>query len=356
MRKARTNSAPESQRSLFGEILDWMLAPLLFVWPLSIAVTHYFATNVADYPYDQALREQVLAIARQVRFERGEAQISLSVAARALLRADEIDSVYFHLLNRDGRRVAGDSELPLPRDLIRLAGLESGEVWFRDDESRGQDLRVAYTRIAAPDGAAWALVEVGETLDKRRQLSNKIIASVILPQFVIIPLAVVLVWFGLSQGLRPLTRLRERIEARREADLSPITAGRIPEELQPLTDAFNSMLARMQHNMDVQRRFISDAAHQMRTPLAGLKTQAQLAMRESDPDSLRFALEQISASADRATHLVKQLLALARAEAGEQVEQCVRTELAFPLGNQAAPYQPLHTFRGRTVRHITGFP
>ena len=321
MRKARTNSAPESQRSLFGEILDWMLAPLLFVWPLSIAVTHYFATNVADYPYDQALREQVLAIARQVRFERGEAQISLSVAARALLRADEIDSVYFHLLTRDGRRVAGDSELPLPRDLIRLAGLESGEVWFRDDESRGQDLRVAYTRIAAPDGTAWALVEVGETLDKRRQLSNKIIASVILPQFVIIPLAVVLVWFGLSQGLRPLTRLRERIEARREADLSPITAGRIPEELQPLTDAFNSMLARMQHNMDVQQRFISDAAHQMRTPLAGLKTQAQLAMRESDPDSLRFALEQISASADRATHLVKQLLALARAEAGEQVEQ-----------------------------------
>ena len=298
-----------------------MLAPLLFVWPLSIAVTHYFATNVADYPYDQALREQVLAIARQVRFERGEAQISLSVAARALLRADEIDSVYFHLLSRDGRRVAGDSELPLPRDLIRLAGLESGEVWFRDDESRGQDLRVAYTRIAAPDGAAWALVEVGETLDKRRQLSNKIIASVILPQFVIIPLAVVLVWFGLSQGLRPLTRLRERIETRREADLSPITAGRIPEELQPLTDAFNSMLARMQNNMDVQRRFISDAAHQMRTPLAGLKTQAQLAMREADPDSLRFALEQISGSADRATHLVKQLLSLARAEAGEQVEQ-----------------------------------
>ena len=131
----------------------------------------------------------------------------------------------------------------------------------------------------------------------------------------------VLVWFGLSQGLRPLTRLRERIEARREADLSPITVGRIPEELQPLTDAFNSMLARMQHNMDVQRRFISDAAHQMRTPLAGLKTQAQLAMRESDPDSLRFALEQISGSADRATHLVKQLLSLARAEASEHVER-----------------------------------
>ena len=126
---------------------------------------------------------------------------------------------------------------------------------------------------------------------------------------------------GLSQGLRPLTRLRERIETRREADLSPIAVGRVPEELQPLTDAFNSMLARMQYNMDAQRRFISDAAHQMRTPLTGLKMQAQLAMREEDSGQLRYALEQISSSVDRASHLVNQLLSLARAEASEQAEQ-----------------------------------
>lgn len=111
----------------------------------------------------------------------------------------------------------------------------------------------------------------------------------------------ILVWFGLSQGLRPLNRLRERIETRREADLSPIAAARVPEELQPLTEAFNSMLARMQHNMDAQRRFISDAAHQMRTPLAGLKMQAQLAMRESDPGQLRYALGNISSSVDRSS-------------------------------------------------------
>jgi len=140
---------------------------------------------------------------------------------------------------------------------------------------------------------------------------------------VIIPLAVILVWFGLSQGLRPLTRLRERIETRREADLSPISSGRVPEELQPLTDAFNSMLMRMQHNMDVQRRFISDAAHQMRTPLTGLKMQAQLATRENDPKQLRYALQNISSSVDRASHLVNQLLALARAEASEHSEQAL---------------------------------
>ena len=300
-----------------------MLAPLLFVWPISIAVTHYFASAVANYPYDQGLREQVAAVSRQVLLVDGRAQVFLPGSARAFLRSDEIDSVYFHLLDSGGRFVAGDRELPVKAELASAPTLEPGEVGFRDDEYNGEDLRVAYMYLAEPgaDKMQWWLIEVGETLEKRSQLANKIIASVILPQFVIIPLAVVLVWFGLSRGLRPLKHLRERIESRREADLSPIVAARVPEELQPLTDAFNAMLARMQNNMDVQRRFIADAAHQMRTPLTGLKMQAQLAMRESDPRQLRYALENISTSVDRASHLVNQLLAMARAETSEHSKQ-----------------------------------
>jgi len=296
-----------------------MLAPLLVVWPLSIGVTHFFATNVANYPYDQALREQVMAIARQVKFVAGQPEIALPGAARAFLRSDEVDSVYFHVLGPGGEVIAGDSELSAIPEGDEPETIEPGEVYFRDDESTGQDLRVAFMFVGEMNlpRDRWALVEVAETLEKRSQLSNKIIASVILPQFVIIPLAVVLVWFGLTRGLRPLTRLRELIEARREGDLSPITAIRVPEELQPLTDAFNSMLMRMQRNMDGQRRFISDAAHQMRTPLTGLKMQAQLAVREEDPKQLRYALQNISTSVDRASHLVNQLLSLARAEASE---------------------------------------
>lgn len=325
MKSLRKNASTDGQRSLFGEILDWMLAPLLFVWPISIAVTHYFANSVASFPYDQALREHVTAISRQIKFIEGRPQITLSGSARALLRSDEIDSVYFHVLGPTDRLIAGDKELPALKANEAPAHSEPGEVYFRDDDYNGQDLRIAYMYMAEPNMARerWILVEVGETMEKRSQLSNKIIASVILPQFVIIPLAVVLVWFGLSQGLRPLTRLRERIEARREADLSPIAARRVPEELRPLTEAFNAMLARMHHNMEVQRRFIADAAHQMRTPLTGLKTQAQQAMRESDPEQLRHALMQIATSVDRASHLVNQLLALARAEASEHSQQAL---------------------------------
>lgn len=322
---AEADAAPEAgggkrrggggQRSLFGEILDWMLAPLLFVWPVSIAITHYFANTVAAYPYDQSLREHVNVVTRQIKFVDGKPVVNLPLSARAILRADEVDSVYFHVITRQGQRIVGDPELPMPDDPATLVG-ELGEIQFRDTEIGGQDLRVAYSIMGDPAVAKdrWLIVEVGETLEKRSQLANKIIASVILPQFVIIPLAVVLVWFGLSQGLRPLTWLRERIEARPEDDLSPIPNRRVPEELRPLIDAFNAMMERVQRNLEVQTRFIADAAHQLRTPLAGLKAQVQLALRENDAEQVRHALGQIDISVDRASHLVNQLLALARAE------------------------------------------
>ncbi|UCV23386.1 sensor histidine kinase [Ferribacterium limneticum] len=314
--------ASETERSLFGEILDWMLAPLLFVWPLSIAFTHYFANNVANFPYDQALREHVTAIARQVKLVNGKPLLSLPASARAMLRADETDSVYFHVLAGGGKLLAGDKDLPgsasPPDDSI-----VPGEVYLRDADFKGQDLRMAYTYLAEPQMAKeqWVLIEVGETTEKRSQLANKIVASVILPQFIIIPLAVMLVWFGLSRGLRPLTRLRQTIEAREPDDLSPIATRRVPEELEPLVEAFNEMLERMKRSVSAQQRFVADAAHQMRTPLTGLKTQAQFAIRETDPEALRHALRQIATGVDRAGRLINQLLTLARTEGGEVTQQ-----------------------------------
>lgn len=312
----------ETERSLFGEILDWMLAPLLFVWPLSIAFTHYFANNVANFPYDQALREHVAAIARQVKLVNGKPLLTLPASTRALLRADETDSVYFHVVTQNGKYLAGDKDLPIP-DQFTDNAVVPGEIYLRDAEFNGQDLRFAYTYLmeAQLPKERWIVVEVAETTEKRNQLANKIVASVILPQFIIIPLAVMLVWFGLSRGLRPLTRLRKTIETRDPADLSPIATRRVPEELEPLVEAFNEMLERMKKNVEAQQRFVADAAHQMRTPLTGLKTQAQFAMRETDPESLRHALRQIAMGVDRAGRLVNQLLVLARTEGGEPAQQ-----------------------------------
>jgi two-component system sensor histidine kinase TctE len=119
-----------------------MLAPLLFVWPLSIAFTHYFANNVANFPYDQSLREHVMAISRQVKLIDGKPVLSLPASTRALLRADETDNVYFHVVGREGKLLAGDRELPTP-DLKVAPDALPGDIYFRDIELNGQDVRVA---------------------------------------------------------------------------------------------------------------------------------------------------------------------------------------------------------------------
>ena len=306
-----------------------MLAPLLFVWPLSIVVTYHYAMSVAANPFDQSLRENVLAISRQVHFAEGPTSVlSFSRSAHALLRADETDVVYYHVLSSDGKLLHGDRELPPPIPMMKPK-LGENQVGFRDAEIGGEDLRVAYTLVASADNPRqWVLVEVGESLEKRNQLINQIVASVILPQFFIVPVVVVLVWFGLAQGLRPLQFLKSRIASRDEHDLSPMTVRRLPEEIQPLVEAFNDLLERMRDNLDVQQRFIADAAHQLKTPLTALKTQAQLAIYEEDPEALKGSLQRIGSSVDRASHLVSQLLTLARAESTGDMQSETRVDLA----------------------------
>jgi len=302
-------------RSLFGEILDWMLAPLLLLWPMSIAVTYLVAKSIANGPFDRALETDAYVLARQIHPVNGIAELSLPASTRAFLRADNVDTLFYQVLGSRGELLGGDRDMPLPHEDDRPP---PGVVEFRDDMLRGMDIRVAYTTVAMsdrlPPGAQPVLVQVGETLDKRRQLANEIIKGVILPQFVILPLAILLVWFGLSRGLAPLHTLQSNIRARRPDDLSPLEALRAPPEIEPLVTSFNDLLTRLEQNMQLQKRFIADAAHQMKTPLAGLRTQAELAQRLEASPEVHRSLEQIATSSERAARLVTQLLALARAE------------------------------------------
>jgi len=178
-------------------------------------------------------------------------------------------------------------------------------------------VRVAYQFLRAwPEPASpLVLVQVAETRNKRSDLASRVVTGVLLPQFAIIPLAVVLVWVGLTRGIAPLNRLQSLIRRRRPTDLSPIVPASVPEEVRPLIIAFNDMMARLEENLQAQQRFIADAAHQMRTPLTGLRMQTELALLESDPEQLRNSLTQIADSTERAGHLINQLLSLARAEA-----------------------------------------
>ncbi|WP_175625065.1 MULTISPECIES: sensor histidine kinase [Oxalobacteraceae] len=319
----RTNATqPEerTQRSLFGEILDWMLVPLLLLWPLSIAITYLVAKSIANEPFDRALEDKVTVVAQQVKEVNGKVVTRLTGAATDILHADDVDNVYYQVRNAVGDIVEGDGEIPLPKDL------EPPPPWstqFRYDFIRNTEVRIAYIYVdlhktqTAPQLSVeprMALVQVAETLDKRSQLVNQIIKGVIVPEFIILPIALVLVWFALTRGLRPLAELQQRIRERRPDDLSPIDSGYVPEEILPLVGSLNEMLERLSQSIKIQKRFIADAAHQMKTPLAGMRMQSELALRQTDQVEIHKSLEQLAKSSKSATRMINQLLALARAE------------------------------------------
>jgi two-component system sensor histidine kinase TctE len=301
------------QRSLFGEILDWMLTPLLLLWPVSLVLTWLVAQGIAGKPFDRALEYNASALAQLVTLNQNKAQFVLPLPARELLRADDNDTVYYQVLGTAGEYLSGEKALPLPPEDEKPV---PGEVRMRDEEFRGADIKIAYTwvKLDAPGGKP-ALVQVAETMDKRSVLATEIVKGVMLPQFVILPLAVLLVWLALVQAIKPLNHLEERIRARRPDDLSPLDGEAVPLEVAPLVSSVNDLLMRLKDSVATQKRFLADAAHQLKTPLAGLRMQADLAQREdASAEDLKQSLRQIGRSSIRATHTVNQLLALARAE------------------------------------------
>ena len=314
---ARFEEAEETiQRSLFGEILDWMLVPLLLLWPISIAITYVIAKNIANQPFDRALDDRVTVLAQQVKEVNGRLTVPLPAAARDLLRADDVDNVYYQVRASDGSVIDGDFELPAPKE---DEDVSPWSVQLRYASLRNTDIRIAYVYVTLPpkapdDDRRLALVQVGETLDKRAELANQIIKGVILPEFIILPIALALVWFALSRGLKPLAELQQHIRARRTDDLSPIDSSHVPEEITPLVGSLNYMLEQLSQSLQMQKRFIADAAHQMKTPLAGMRMQSELALRQTSAEEIHRSLEQLAKSSESATRLVNQLLALARAE------------------------------------------
>jgi two-component system, OmpR family, sensor histidine kinase TctE len=303
------------QISLFGEILDWMLTPLLLLWPVTLALTWLVAQGIADKPFDRTLEYNARVISQLVTVNNQQVLFDLPQPAKEILRADDTELAYYQVLGARGEYLAGERDFPLPPDEEKP---EVGVVKLRDDVLRDTEIRVAYTWVAnGLAGFKPSLVQVAETREKRSTLATEIIKGVMLPQFVTLPLAVLLVWMALVRGIRPLSRLEERIRKRRPDDLSPLDASMVPLEVAPLVTSINDLLTRLKDTIATQKRFLADAAHQLKTPLAGLRMQADLAQRrDTSAEDLRASLQNIEKSTVRATHTVNQLLALARAESG----------------------------------------
>lgn len=305
-------SVESSRRSLLGEILDWMLAPLFLLWPMSIAITYVVAQNLANVPYDLGLANALQVLGQQVEVNEDIVSLRMSAPARLALRIRENDGVFWKAIGPNGDLLGGDGELPTPE---KTPSDLPNTTYYENHTLRDFEIRIAYTWMdLSARGSGPVLLVAAESVDRRTQLANDIIKGVIIPQFIVLPIAVVLVWFGLSRGVAPINALQRRLRARRPDDLSPIDERLAPSEIGPLITAMNDLLSRLEATLLAQRRFVADAAHQLKTPLAGLRTQAELAMRSEPASNTQASLEQIIAGTTRATRLVNQLLLMANAE------------------------------------------
>jgi len=190
-----------------------------------------------------------------------------------------------------------------PRDRMteRSAGFVNGVI-------AGETWRV----YVLTDPESKIQVQVGESSERRNELRRDIAWRVLIPVLLSIPMLALMIWFGIGRAMQPLHNITDDVQNRRPDNLHPIPVTVVPIEIKPLADALNALFRRLQQAFETERRFTSDAAHELRTPLAGIRTQAQVALRASADEERRRALNQVISGVDRATHLVQQLLTLAR--------------------------------------------
>lgn len=317
-------------RSLHRHLLLWLLLPQLVLWMAAAIFTYKLAERYANQAIDASLSTASRALARQVKPSGSGLYIDFPRAAQDVIEADPDDRLYYKVSSPPGEFILGNSQMPAPVGIdnpkLNQPYLYDGVLHDRHhpadkagDGRRDVNVRVValYLAYGEPGKPQTLLVQVAKSRTSREELAQQILIDTALPLSLLIVLMSVIVWGGIRGGLAPLARLRSLVEARAIDDLTPIRLEAAPEEVRSLALALNTLLAEVRESVHAQNRFISDAAHQLRTPLAGLKSQTELALASTtvatDPE-LRARLKRVHESATRSAHLVSQLLALARAE------------------------------------------
>jgi len=298
-----------SERSLRANLLRMLLPPIAAVLALGAVVAYFPSIEPATEAYDQALVDVGVSLGSYIRGSQAGYRFDLPPAVEQVLRRDRFDTVYYRVISPGGQDIAGEAGLPGPPP---EKDAREGLVRY-DTRVRGDDVRAV--SVQAPCGRSTCTVLVAETTVKRSRLAREILVSSLFPELLIAAATLVIVWFGVKRGLRPLARLSEEIKARSPGDLRPIEAAG-PEETRPLVAALNGLLNEVAQASRSQQRFLADAAHQLRTPLAGLQAHTELALAQPLPEACRAQIEQVHEATIRTARLANQLLALARAEPG----------------------------------------
>jgi two-component system sensor histidine kinase QseC len=289
--------------SLRTRLLIGLVSAIGLIWIVTALLSYRDANHEIDELFDAQLAQSAKVLLAQASHELQEGG----------LPGKEIETergggghkyeqkIAFQIWDRNGELLLRSAAAPT----MPLSQRDSG---FDDTVVDGRQWRV-FTHW---DAEREFRISVAERHDVRHELAGHIAFRLLYPLVIALPLLAVLIWFGIGAGLRPLRRITREVARRAPGNLDRLETGGVPQEIRPLADSLNSLLGRVEGALENERRFTADAAHELRTPLAALRTQAQVALRAGEDGVRRHALESVIQGVDRATHLVEQLLTLAR--------------------------------------------
>jgi len=304
--------------SLRRYLLAGILLPVGLFVLLNAVSLYRNAFDAVNTAYDRTLLASAKQIGEQLDVtgydEQSRLRATVPYSALEAFEADTQSRLYYRVSSLRGELVSGFDDLPFWTGRIPDRGAYAALVDFYDDSFRNNQVRVAVLLqpVASQEGRGMAVIQVAETLELRETLTRKILVDTLWRQAVLVAVIAGVVVFVVQRATRPVRRLSSELQARPEGDLTPIEAADAPRELLPLVDATNEVMTRLAHLLDNQKRFVRDTSHQLRTPLAVLKTQVQSALR-GDVEPLQ-ALREINDTVERATLLANQMLSLAKVE------------------------------------------
>ncbi len=331
--------------SLRRYLLLGILVPVGVLVIINAVSLYRQALGAVNTAYDRTLLASAKTIGEELDVSGYDEHAALSVtvpyAALEAFEADNQSRLFYRISSLGGELVSGFAELPFWRGRIPAKPPYAALVDFYDDVYLGEDVRVAVLLqpVVSAEGRAMAVIQVAETLELRKTLARNILFNTLWRQALLLTVIGLVVIMVVQRATRPVRRLSAELQARPGGDLTPITATDAPRELQPMVDATNEVMGRLKHLLNNQKRFVRDAAHQLRTPLAVLKVQVQSALH-GDQDA-REALGDINQTVDRATLLANQMLALAKVEQLRQQPELKAIDLAQVLRQVALELSPL---------------
>lgn len=309
--------------SLRRRLIAWLLVPLSLLCAVMLSSAYISAIETADKAYDRLLFASALTIADRVIVEDGELEVDLPYVALEMFSSTAQDRVFYQVSGLNGEIVTGYRDLPaVPTD-------GDGSPVFYDADYRGLTVRVAVLSkpIHVNGVKGQFTVKVAQTKGERNRLISDFMVGATIRLVLLLVLAAAFTWMGITLGLAPLKRLQVAIRMRSSQDLSPLETD-VPREVLDLVMAINGLMTRIGGSFTSMRRFITDASHQLRTPLATLKLQAEVALREQEPDVIKSKVAELHENTRRTSRLVEQLLTLARIEPDSGVHRLECVDIA----------------------------